>query len=207
MDIDKNTIIERMSKDEVKLIKKCQEKDIKSFEEIFKRYQKRIFNLAYRMSGNWTDAEDLLQEIFIKLHNVIGSYQFKSTFAVWLYRVAINTCKNKLRDWSRTKKQDRPIDGIDNLNNVVHMSTYNIIERKAESEKVEDNIEKTLLKLPQKYRILIVLRDLQNLSYSEISRIIGISIGTVKSRLCRARNMFKNQYKKMFSKTGSIHEL
>ncbi len=168
-----------------------------SFIDLVKRYQNKTFNLSYRLVGNKEDAADLCQEIFIHLLSKISLFQEKSTFSTWFYRLAVN----KIYDFLRRKKeiplQDEELLYFDktlNKNNDPSV-TYEKIELQAK-------IQSELNKLDHDFRVIIVLREIYDLSYQQISEVLNISIGTVKSRLNRARqalakNIMKNNGNKI----------
>lgn len=178
---------------EQKFIKKCVNGDLKAFDELIEKYEKTAYNIAFRMLKNPEDAMDVSQEAFIKVFKSIKTFNFESAFSTWLYRIVTNTCLDFLR------KRNTNVYSIDNP---IHTDEGEI-ERDIpdESDTPEELLEKKLTKelvnnsiskLDENHRVVIILRDIQGFSYEEISKIIDCSIGTVKSRINRARKNLKD---------------
>lgn len=178
---------------ERKLIKKCVNGDLKAFDELIEKYEKTAYNIALRMLKNPEDAMDVSQEAFIKVFKSIKTFNFESAFSTWLYRIVTNTCLDFLR------KRNPNVYSIDNP----IQTDEGEIERDIpdESDSPEELLEKKLTKelvnnsinkLDENHRIVIILRDIQGFSYEEISNILDCSIGTVKSRINRARKNLKD---------------
>ncbi len=181
-----------MSDNETLLLKKIKEGDIRSFELLIKEYQVYAYNIAYRMMGNEEDAKDITQEALIKVYKSINKFNETSSFSTWLYRIVMNTCKDELKKRKEsTVSLDKEIEtddgtfsreiGDEQLNPSI------IVERNEVSHLVQEAISS----LPDANRMVVVLRDIQGLSYEEISQVIKEPIGTVKSRISRGRNQLK----------------
>ena len=159
-----------------------------AFEEIFLLHRGQVFSLAYRMTGNATDAEDICQEVFLKAMRKIGSFQGRSTLSTWLYRVAINVSKDHLR---KMKRSAEVLLGDDTPEtNVIQapLSQRNGgPETQAISSEARRLVREALLELPLSLRAPLVLHELEGLEYHEISRMLHLPVGTVKSRIFRAR--------------------
>ena len=151
--------------------------DKQAFGELVGRYQDFVYNLSLRLVGNTADAEDLTQEIFIQLLRKVGSWRRDAKFSTWLYRLAANQCRDRLRrrrpDTVSLEDNDPP-GGDDPLAEV-------------EARELKDQLAEALSRLSVGYRLVVVLRDVQGLSYEEIAESLDISLGTVKSRLSRGR--------------------
>lgn len=175
-----------MSLSDKEIVQKILNGDGKSFEEIISRYKNKIYNIAYRFSGNTQDALDITQEIFIKSYNSLKKYNPEYKFSTWILKMTTNHCL----DYKKKKRiKTIPLDLIyDQSNN-----------KTAESEFIKQENEKTVLnainKLPNKYKILIELYHKQNKSYVEIEEILGLPLTKVKNRLYRARLMLKEELK------------
>jgi len=178
---------------EQKLIKKCVNGNLKAFDELIAKYEKTAYNIALRMLKNPEDAMDVSQEAFIKVFKSTKTFNFESAFSTWLYRIVTNTCLDFLR------KRNPNVYSIDNP----IQTDEGEIERDIpdESDSPEELLEKKLTKelvnnsinkLDENHRIVIILRDIQGFSYEEISNILDCSIGTVKSRINRARKNLKD---------------
>ena len=182
-----------MQDNELLLIKRSIKGDIDAFEELIKDYKKMAYNIALRVLRNKEDAEDISQEALVKVYKNIDSFNMQSTFKVWLYRIVMNTCL----DFKRKKNIvafsiDKPLEGEeseftqdipDNSNN-----PDVIIQNRLESQMLYECIDM----LDDDFRTVIVLRDLQNLSYKDIASVLSCSEGTVKSRLNRARKKLRD---------------
>jgi len=181
------------------LVAKCQKGDRNAFDELVLRYQKKVFNITYRMVGNYTEASDLAQEAFVRAYKSIRKFRGQSSFYTWLYTIASNLCRNRLRYLRRQRKSVVSLDDpVQTEEGVVSrgvadksLSPMAILERKEKGE----FIQKVINSLDEEHRIVVVLRDIEMLPYDEICRILKVNIGTIKSRLHRARSLLKEKLK------------
>jgi RNA polymerase sigma-70 factor (ECF subfamily) len=176
--------------------------DHSAFEKIVLRYQDRVYNLCYRFLGDKQEAEDSAQDIFIKVYKALKGFKLKSSFYTWLYRIVINTCKNRVKslEYRRAKSRvsinddhDRNghgISGIIDKNNLPDMN----IEK---NEKIK-RIQEAINSLPPDQKTMVILRDIEGLSYDEIATITKNRLGTVKSKLSRARLGLRNKLEGIF---------
>jgi len=168
------------------LIGRFQDGDIYAFEQIVKRYKDQLLNYAYRFLGAIEDSEDIVQETFLRVFRKRKAYRNIAKFSTWIYTITGNLAKTELR--RRRKKKLFSISGL-KYNN----KEYEIPDRKrgpderADSVVMDEIIQKAIDSLSPKFKEVIILRDIQELSYEEISKIIKIPLGTVKSRVNRAR--------------------
>ncbi len=174
------------------LVKGCQKGQLEAFEELIKKYEKKVYSLCYRYSGNYDDANDLAQEAFLKVYNSIDKFKGKSAFSTWLYRVTANVCLDEMR-----KQKKSPLS-LDKPQETEEGEMYfSLPDQKynpeviAEKNDLRQLVHKGIGELPKEQRIIIILREMEELSYEEISEVLEISIGTVKSRLNRARKNLK----------------
>ena len=174
------------------LVQRCKKGQLEAYEKLIKKYETKVYSLCYRYSGNYDDANDLAQEAFIKVFNSIDKFKGKSAFSTWLYRVTANVCLDEMR-----KQKKTPIS-IDKPQETEEGEVYfNLPDQKynpeiiAEKNDLKQLVHKGISKLPKEQRIIIILREMEELSYEEISEVLEISIGTVKSRLNRARKNLK----------------
>jgi len=187
-------------REDIVLIQAVQAGDKAAFDELVLKNKDRLFNLIYWFLGDYHEANDCAQETFIKVFKSINKFRFESAFSTWLYRIAINTCKNRLKSatyrWkkktvsletSNVSKNGNPSSEIVNGSPTPVMA----LEKK---EKIM-RIQKAINSLPEEQNQVVVLRDIQGLSYQDISDITGLNLGTVKSRLARGRLELKNQLK------------
>jgi len=180
------------------LVRRAQGGDIAAFEALVDAFSRPMFNLACRMTGNREDAADLAQEIFVKLHRSIGKFRWKSRFSTWFYALAANTCRSGLRRLRRVSAREVVrLDGNEETGRG-HGRREPVDpgggprENLAGTE-VMERVEAAIGSLNADFRMVIVLRDLQGMTYEEIGQVLGCSIGTVKSRLARARVKVKDR--------------
>jgi RNA polymerase sigma-70 factor (ECF subfamily) len=180
------------------LVKAVQAGDMAAFDELVYKHKDRLFNLVYRLLGDYQDANDCAQEIFIKVFKSIKRFRFESTFSTWLYRIAVNTCKNRIKSsayrWKKRTVSLETSNGSKGGNPFSEMVNGSPIPALAlEKKERMMRIQKAINLLPEEQNQVVVLRDIQGHSYQDISDITGLNLGTVKSRLARARLALKNQ--------------
>lgn len=174
------------------LVKRLKEGDEDAFRELIDRYEKRIFNLCYRFLGDYDEAADLTQETFIRVWGGIRGFRAKADIFTWIYRIAINLCKNRRR-WFLRRGRTHSLSNSTTLKEVDIPTSELNPEAILEDKEIRLHIQKGIDSLPSKYRLLIILRDIQGLSYEEIARITDSSQIKVKSRLYRARRMLRDR--------------
>ncbi|TCL64751.1 RNA polymerase RpoE-like sigma-24 subunit [Hydrogenispora ethanolica] len=174
---------------EPELIRRCQNGDQQAFEELLGNYELLIYNLTFRYFGNHHDASDLGQEAMVRVYHKIHEFNGRSTFKTWLYRVVTNLCLDELR---RRKHQAYSLEELKEKG-VEPAAAFRNPEDEAEHSEQARLIQEVLLGLSLEHRTIIILRDIEGLDYNEIARIIGCGVGTVKSRLSRAREAFRKQ--------------
>ncbi len=165
--------------------------DYSAFEKIVLKYQDRVYNLCYRFLGDRQEAEDSAQDIFIKVYKALKGFRFKSSFYTWLYRIVINTCKNRVKslDYRRSKSRISMDDDEENRDysiSVVYDQNDQPDINIEQKERIS-RIQKAINSLPPDQKMMVVLRDVEGLSYEEIASITNNRLGTVKSKLSRAR--------------------
>ena len=178
------TLPQPMQTDEADLITRTQSGDLDAFNAIVERYQSHVYNLSARIMGNMASAEDATQETFISAYRAIRRYRGGS-FRGWLLRIATNQCYDMLRAMKR-----RPADSLDEalLNPAFQVaSSGDSPEQLSIRGELAEQIQRAILTLPEEQRVVIVLIDVQGYSYEETAEAAGVSIGTIKSRLSRAR--------------------
>ncbi len=175
------------------LIEKSQNGDLESFEELIEEYQLLAFNIAYRMTSNKEDANDMTQEALIKVFKSIKHFRFDSSFSTWLYRIVTNSCIDMIRKNSKIKTYsvDNTIETEEGSYQKEMVDNKELPDEVLERKEKREAVHKAIGKLPDKYRIIIILRDIRDLSYDEISEVTELPLGTVKSRISRARNTLK----------------
>ncbi len=178
------------------LVLKAKRGDTNAFDLLIERHYKRIYNLAFQLLGNLEDAADATQETFIKAFEQIRRFRGDSSFSTWLYRIAINTCRDMIRRnrtiaFSQLSPEDEQPDF-----DPAALTEPNPNEVLMERERAE-LVWLVLDQLPKEAREILVLCDMQGFSYAEVAAILNLQEGTVKSRLHRARNAFKKAWEKL----------
>ena len=171
---------------DAQLVQQCLQGDGSAWEELVRRHSRRIFNICYRFTGNRTEAEDLSQEVFLRVYRTVGSYRSAyGGFATWMTSVT----RNLLIDHYRRTKRDRITDSLDDSMPVVEnkASSARRPDEQALLGELSSQVQSALTKLSPELREAVVLRDLQQLDYSEIQTVLSVPEGTVKSRINRGR--------------------
>ena len=177
-----------------KLIVKCKKYDKHSFRELFQLYEKYLYCLCYSYTQSQQDALDLVQEIYIKVFNNIKNFDDSLPFHPWIRKISVNTCLN----FRRTIKNNivslnKSIDEDITLEDV--LVSEDDVEDEIVNLEIKDIIKSNLKEIPDKYRIIIVLRYYENLNYNEIAKLLDKPLGTVKTELYRAKALLKNKLK------------
>jgi len=178
-----------MQAEERLLIQRCKQGDLEAFNELVARYQKLVFHVAYRLAGNYDDANDVAQEAFIRVFNSIGTFRGDATFTTWLYRIVTNVYLDE-RKKAKAHLHTSLEDYVELEENTVqrqvedHSPTPDQVVQGTEREEI---LQRAIMSLPDYQRVMIVLYHTQGKSYEEIAEIVNLPIGTVKSRLNRAR--------------------
>ena len=170
------------------IIREVQSGDVNAFEDIVREYEKNVYNIALRMTGDREDALDVSQEAFLKAYHALGSFRGDSKFSVWLYRIVSNACLDFLRERKRRAEVSLSVgdDEGESAETEIRdesLSPETLFERKLTREAVQ----RGLLSLPEDQRKILLLREIQGFSYEEIGRVLSLESGTVKSRIFRAR--------------------
>ena len=183
------------------LIQKAREGDRPAFEELYNRYKKPIFNYICRLLGDRAVAEELTQETFIRVYTNLAQYRPTGKVSSWIYMIAANLAKNELRsrEYRKTVSLDSAIaeDEKLRLGDLLQDTSVGPADV-AENKEVRAQIQKVIHKLPLHHKEVLVLCDVQGLSYEEAAEILGCSVGTVASRLNRARTAFVKIFKEDF---------
>ena len=179
---------------ENEMVEKAQRGDIKSFERIVFLYEGFVYNLAYNMFYNQLDAQDVTQEVFIKVYKNINSFKFNSKFKTWLYRIATNTC---IDEYNKRKNRIWELDTEASIDELFPDEKEKTPEKKVLEDETAREVRTLIKALPFKYRLPVVLRDMQGLSYAEISEALKIKESDVKTRINRGRAKLREKYLKL----------
>ena len=189
-----------MSLRERLLVRRLRDRDERAFRDLFETYGDRIFSLVLRMIGNRAEAEDLAQEVFVTVFKSIDQFRGDAKLSTWLYRVAVNHCKNRVKYLAR--RHDRRTGVLDEVaertaaaqgGEPVASGRIAAPDRALEGAETERLVQAAIAELEEDHRLVIVLRDIEELSYEEIASIAGVPEGTIKSRLHRARLALKEK--------------
>ncbi len=181
-----------------KRIKQVLKGDQNAFGEIVEMYKDKVFQISYRMLGNRHEAEDIAQEAFLRAFVNIHSYNTEFKFSTWLYRITTNLCIDRIRKKKPSYYLDAEVAGTEGLNMYSQIpSTTRLPEDDVESLELQDTIQKEIMKLPEKYRSVIVLKYIEELSLKEISDILDMPLGTVKTRIHRGREALRKRLQHM----------
>ena len=173
---------------ELAVIRRVQRGDANAFEYLVAAYEKNVYNLALRMTGNPEDAADMTQETFIKAYNSLSAFRGDSKFSVWLYRIATNVCLDFLRKQKKTQSFSLSMEDDDGEEGELELPDLRRLpEDELEKKLTRDAVQRGLAQLPEDARQILLLREIQGLSYEEIGEALGLEPGTVKSRIFRAR--------------------
>jgi RNA polymerase sigma-70 factor (ECF subfamily) len=174
---------------EEEIIRRCQQGDRQAFDELLGKYEKLIYNLTYRYFGNHDDASDVGQEAMVRVFRKIGDFNGNSSFKTWLYRVVSNLCLDEIR---RRKQHLTSLDEIKEQG-FEPVATDPSPGEAVESMERASMVQEVLGLLSEEHRAILILKDIEGLDYNEIAVVLGCNIGTVKSRLSRARDSFRRK--------------
>lgn len=164
------------------LILRAQQGDVQAFETLYQQHLKRVYNIAWRMMGNDADAQDISQEVMLKAWRALPGFKLDSSLGTWLYRIAVNACSDELR-----KRKTKTVS-VDVLAETGHEPGDSGFEQ---STADSQNLSWAIGQLVEEYRAAVVLRDVEGYSYEEIAQILKCPIGTVRSRINRAREQLR----------------
>ena len=180
------------------LIKEFQKGNSDVFDRLILKYKDKVFNICYRFLGHYDEANDSAQETFLKAYRYLNGFKFKSSFYTWLYTIAINTCKNAVKsaEYKKKKKtmsinnESETEDGHFTIELKGNGNTPSLeLEKKERELYIQQNIDS----LKEEHKTIIIFRDIEGLTYEEISKMMKLNIGTVKSKLSRAREILKTK--------------
>lgn len=167
-----------------KLMRSIQNGDMVAFNEMVDRYKDRLMNVIGRMLSSTEEAEDIVQETFVRVYQHRQSFNFKHCFSTWIYTIALNLARNELRKRKKFKFYE--------ISDMQGNESEFAVEMKLPS-RLPEALKESIQELPEKYRMAFVLRDVQEMPYEEVAKILSVPLGTVKSRVNRARMMLREK--------------
>lgn len=188
--------------EELLLVKAAQKGDITAFEQLLKRYDRNVFRIAQHITQNREDAEDVVQEAFLKAYQKLDQFQGNSKFYTWLVRIAVNEALMKLRKRKadKTVSMDEDVETEDGSMTREFADWSPNPEQLYKQAELGDILGKTIQGLPASFRTVFVLRDVEGMSTEETADMLGLSVPAVKSRLLRARLQLRDRLNKYFKK-------
>jgi len=194
---------------EEKLLERLRARDERAFNELVKAYERRVFGLVFRMLSSRAEAEDLTQEVFVQVFKAIGTFRGESKLSTWIYRIAVNLCKNRSKYLRvrHTGEQDQLEDVAERLP-LSQARNANVAQVARPDEamagrQVEEIVRQAISEVDENFRECLILCDVEELSYEEIAEITGLPVGTVKSRIFRGRAQLRELVeKKLGEKIG-----
>lgn len=183
--------------EEAQLVKRAKKGDAEAFEELVIAHQKKVFNMALRMTGNYEDALDIVQEAFLKAFRNIKQFEGKALFSTWLYAITVNTVRSWLsKERGRTHREgislDKEWEGKSGGARIQVPSKEPAVEEAFEKKDIQVRVQNAINSLDLEFREVIVLADIQGFSYREIGDMLSLPMGTVKSRVFRGREKLKD---------------
>jgi RNA polymerase sigma-70 factor (ECF subfamily) len=176
------------------LVERAQEGDTKAFDDLVRKYTPKLYGLVYNMTSNRDDTSDLLQDIFSKAYRSIKRFMGKSSFYTWIYSISVNMTLNYLKKRGRHVKisMDDVDSGILNDPEFIKMTTGASPLREVNLHELQTRLNMAMMKLSEDHRAVVTMYDIQGMQHSEISKITGVSEGTVRSRLFYAHRQLQN---------------
>lgn len=190
---------------DAKLVARVQQGDKQAFDLLVIKYQRKILRLLSRMIRDQSDIEDVMQEAFIKAYRALPQFRGESAFYTWLYRIAINTARNWMASQGRrpsSPNNNQSEDG-ETFDEIDNLTDNNTPESVLASQEIAATVNETIQELPEELRTAIVLREIEGLSYEEISQAMNCPIGTVRSRIFRAREAIAAKLRPMLGDQGA----
>jgi RNA polymerase sigma-70 factor (ECF subfamily) len=180
---------------EAEWVQRAQQGDVKAFDRLVAEYQGRIYALLYHMTSNREDAEDLVQEVFVKAYKALPKFRGQSSFYTWVYRIAVNRAINFVK--TRKRRRGLSLDDVDLAIErdpaLVELSGNETPLRQMKLAEMQEKLNEALQTLSENHRTVVVLHDIQGLPHQEIGELLGCSTGTVRSRLFYARQQLQAQ--------------
>ncbi|MEK6699473.1 MAG: sigma-70 family RNA polymerase sigma factor [Nitrospirota bacterium] len=195
--------VQKTADDDAALVASCTKGDTDAFETLVQKYQKRMFNIAFRMTGSYEDAGEVVQDAFVSAYRGLKNFQGRSKFSTWLTAITVNHSKNRLQQMKARQAReplslDDPVRTEDGSIAVDPPSKGPSVLDRLEARDERKKVQECISALEPEFREVIILRDMQDFSYEEIGSLLKVREGTVKSRLFRAREAVKDCLKRAF---------
>ena len=174
-------------------VQKLQRGQTEAFEALIRRHEKTIFNLVYRMLNDYDEAAETAQEVFLSAYRAIGQFRGDANFSTWLYRIALNHATTRRKSMNTRQQRNVPIDNTEPMSDP-HPGPAESMEKK----EIRETVQRALNSLSDDDAAVILLRGLQDVPYEEVARVLEVPVGTVKSRLHRARQALKSELASYF---------
>jgi RNA polymerase sigma-70 factor (ECF subfamily) len=184
------------------LVKRSQKGDTGAFEQLVTMYQDRIYALSYQLTGNYADAQDLAQNVFIRAYRALPGFRNEADFGTWLHRIAVNLSINEKRRKKPDVSLDNPVQTDEGEMPRLVASNGDSPEEAYEKKEFSNMVREALWELSEEHRAVLVLREMQGYSYDEIAQMLDCTLGTVKSRINRARQALKKQIVRIAANNG-----
>lgn len=183
------------------LVGRAQKGDVHAYEELVRRHHKRIYALVYNMTSNKEDTEDLVQDVFIKGFSALPHFKGQSSFYTWIYRIAINRVINFVK--KRKRRATLSLNDIDSgvereVDMLLSSQQSSAPRRETNLNELQERLNASLQKLSEKHRTVVVMHDIQGIPHDTIAETLGVSAGTVRSRLFYARQLLQNELSDLF---------
>lgn len=184
----------KKEKDIIKLVKQAQKGDMVSFEALILQHEKMVYNIALRMLNHSEDVKDISQEVFLKVYRNLEQFDGKSAFSTWIYRIAVNTCIDEIRKrkGKQTYSLEAELESTEGSYQKQFADSGDTPEESLLHQEAQKEVIAALETLSEDHKTVVILRDIQGFSYEEIAEMTDTTLGTVKSRIARARNQLKN---------------
>jgi RNA polymerase sigma-70 factor (ECF subfamily) len=176
-------------------VQKVKEGDLSAFNQLVLKYRNRVMGIAARMLGDRIEAEDLAQDVFVKVYHGLKTFHEEALFSTWLYRITANSCLNHRKKRRHGNQVSQVMDNPEPCFSTEMSNPHSLLEKK----ELKIVLEKAIQALPQDQKAVLILRDIEGLSYEEIANSLGLELGTVRSRLHRARMAVRTSIDEVFS--------
>jgi RNA polymerase sigma-70 factor (ECF subfamily) len=189
---------------DLELVRRVQRGDSAAFDLLVRKYQHRVVALVGRYVHDWSEAQDVAQDTFLRAYRALGSFRGDAQFSTWLHRIAVNTAKNHLVAHKRRPPgEDIDIEDAEQFESALRLRDNDTPERELMRQEMEQTVMRAVEALPEELRAAITLREVEGLSYEEIAQQMQCPIGTVRSRIFRAREAIDVQLRPLMDATAS----